>query len=141
MLCVDVNVLIHLSNRSSAQHATAAGWLENAIARGEPIVIPETVATGFVRISTDRRIMETPITTDNAFSFVDALLASPKISMFAARTKTFSIFKSLATDLGLTGNDVPDAWLAALAIDIDATLVTFDRGFRRIPQLRVIEPQ
>ena len=34
------------------------------------------------------------------------------------------------------GNDVPDAYLAALAIEQGATWITTDRGFARFPGLR-----
>ncbi len=140
MLCVDVNVLIHLSNRASLQHDSAIAWLEQTITSGESIVIPEIVAAGFVRVSTDRRILENPITAEQALDLIESLLASPRSTMFAARTRTFTIFKTLAIDLGLRGNDITDAWIAAISLDLDATLVTFDRGFRRFPHLRVFDP-
>jgi predicted nucleic acid-binding protein len=46
----------------------------------------------------------------------------------------------LVTELDLVGNDLNDAWLAALAIEHDATLVSLDRGFERFPSLRWREP-
>ena len=46
-------------------------------------------------------------------------------------------FVGLVTALELRGNDVPDAWLAAQAIELDAHFVTFDRGFRRFPGLHL----
>lgn len=41
-------------------------------------------------------------------------------------------------DLTLRANDIPDAFLAATAIDLGARLATFDQGFRRFPGLTVI---
>jgi len=38
--------------------------------------------------------------------------------------------------LNLRGNLVPDAYLAAIAFEQRAELVTFDRGFGRYPRLR-----
>jgi len=38
------------------------------------------------------------------------------------------------------GNDVPDAYLAALALEWDCDWVTTDRGFRRFKGLRVRHP-
>ena len=40
----------------------------------------------------------------------------------------------------LCGNDINDAWLAALAIEHRATLVSTDRGFFRFPGLDWLNP-
>ena len=48
--------------------------------------------------------------------------------------------RRLVHELGLAGQDVPDAALAALALDLGAPMVTSDRGFRRLPGLTVIDP-
>ena len=45
-------------------------------------------------------------------------------------------FSTLCRELQLRGNLVPDAHLAALALEQHAELVTFDRGFGRHPRLR-----
>lgn len=140
MHCVDVNVQVHLSNADSPAHSAALAWLDHALNHGEVIAIPEVVASGFVRVATDRRILARPITGEQAFTFLDQLLTSPRVTMFAARSATYATFRSLVAGLGLRGNDIPDAWIAAVAMDLDASLVTFDRGFQRYPRLRVINP-
>ncbi|MGH8592092.1 MAG: PIN domain-containing protein [Gammaproteobacteria bacterium] len=40
----------------------------------------------------------------------------------------------------LRGNDINDAYLAALALEHDAVLVTADRGFARFSGLRILDP-
>ena len=50
------------------------------------------------------------------------------------------MFASYVQELRLTGNDVPDAYLAALAVDHEATFVSLDRGFRRFPGLQLVNP-
>lgn len=67
-------------------------------------------------------------------------LAPPSLFMFTARAKTFTFFASLATDLTLRGRDATGACLVAMALVPNATLVTFDRGFRRFAHLRVVNP-
>ena len=55
----------------------------------------------------------------------------------SARARThFSRFADLCRHLQLRGNLVPDGYLAALALEHRAELVTFDRGFGRYPRLR-----
>lgn len=138
MNCVDVNVLVNLSNGASPSHAVARDWLDSTVDSGEAIVIPESAAVGYTRIVTDRRIMPHPVSPESAFGFLDALVARPRVTMFAAKSSTYERFKATATSLGLRGKDIPDAWLAAVARDLGAAVVTFDRGFRRFPDLRVM---
>lgn len=140
MLCVDVNVLLHLSNGDSPSHEAAVAWLADATISGEPVVVPESVAVSFVRIATDRRALDQPITPTQAFEFLDALLESPRITMFVAKPSTYETFRATVTALGLRGNDVPDAWIASIAKDLSASVVSFDRGFLRFPGLRVLNP-
>lgn len=138
MLCVDVNVLLHLSNRGSRSHEAASAWFADATASGEPIVIPESVAVGFVRLATGRYVSARPLTPEQALDVLESFLDSPRITMFAARSSSYATFRSTVMALGLRGNDVPDAWIASVARDLSAAVVTFDRGFRRFPDLRVL---
>jgi predicted nucleic acid-binding protein len=46
----------------------------------------------------------------------------------------------LCLSLNLLGNQVNDAFLAALALEQEATLVSADRGFEGFPALRWLDP-
>ena len=48
------------------------------------------------------------------------------------------IFHGLATTLRLTGNRVPEAFHAALAMEHGCEWITLDRGFAAYPGLRLI---
>jgi predicted nucleic acid-binding protein len=48
--------------------------------------------------------------------------------------------RDLVTSQRLRGSDVPDAYLASVAMEQGATMVTLDRGFRRFEGLRVLDP-
>ncbi|MBK6562959.1 PIN domain-containing protein [Candidatus Amarobacter glycogenicus] len=50
------------------------------------------------------------------------------------------IFQRIADSAGISGGDLTEAYLAAFAIEHDATFVTFDRGFARFPGLKVLIP-
>ena len=67
--------------------------------------------------------------------FVDALL-EPPAQLLQAGAKHWARFAELCRHLQLRGNLVPDAYLAALALEQGAELITFDRGFGRYPRLR-----
>lgn len=51
-----------------------------------------------------------------------------------------ALFGELLTVAGLRANDVPDAYLAALAIDHGLILCSADTGFARFPRLRWRNP-
>ena len=140
MICVDVNVLIHAANVVSPHHSGVRAWLAAVLASREPLVIPDAVATGFVRIVTNGRIMPSPLHPDEAFALVDWLLDHPRVTPHSGDDATRIAFRDLVRSLGLRGNDIPDAWIAASAMSTHATLATYDRGFRRFPGLRVIAP-
>jgi len=63
-----------------------------------------------------------------------------RVRRLAATSSHNKPFVRLITDLDLRGNDVNDAWLAALAIDHRATLVSTDNGFSRFPGLKWLDP-
>ena len=65
---------------------------------------------------------------------------APRVVLVPGSTAAWVRFRNLTSDLGLTGNDVPDARLAAVALHLNATVVSADRGFRRFPGIRVIDP-
>lgn len=140
MLCADVNVLVDLVNRSGSRHGRVREWWEAVLASPETVIVPDFVAASFVRVVTDRRILPRPVTADHAFEFLDRVTDAPRVVLVPGSTAAWVRFRSLTSDLALTGNDVPDARLAAVAFDLNATVVSADRGFRRFPGLRVIDP-
>jgi uncharacterized protein len=140
MLCADVNVLVDLANRDAPRHAAVRTWWSSTVMSTEPVIVPDFVAASFIRVVTDRRILPRPVRSDEAFAFLDRLLESPRVALATGSSGSWTRFVDLTVGLGLTGNDVPDAHLAALALHMDAAVVTADRGFRRFPGLRVIDP-
>jgi toxin-antitoxin system PIN domain toxin len=116
------------------------GWLEVALEGRQPIALPGSVLSGFWRIVTHRRVLTVPSSPDRATAFTDWLLAHPITMVPAVGQATFATARDLIRDLGLAGNDVPDAVLAATALELRATLVTADRGFRRFGGLNVMDP-
>lgn len=140
MYCVDVNVLIDAHRIDQPSHDVVRSWLDTARRGREPLGIPGIAASGFLRIVTHPRIFREPTPMPVALDFVDRLLGSPAAEVIVPGDRHLSIFTSYCRDLALKGNDVPDAYLAALAVEQGATFVTGDRGFHRFPDLRVTQP-
>ena len=140
MLVPDVNVLLRAHFDAAERHATASGWLNAARAGGEPLGIPGIVMSGFIRIATNPRIFAPPATVDRAFAVCAALRRSPSYVGLAPGLNHWSIFQRLVTSANVSGPDVADAYLAAFAVEHEATFITFDRGFARFAGLRWSEP-
>jgi toxin-antitoxin system PIN domain toxin len=139
ILC-DVNVLVFAHREDAVDHRRYAAWLDETIDSDEAYGVSEQVLSGFMRIVTNRRIMKTPSTVERALGFVDELRAPPNAVTVAPGPRNWGIFERLCRDADTTGDLVPDAYLAALAIEHGAELATADRDFARFPGLRWRHP-
>lgn len=139
MLLLDVNVLIYAFRNDSARHDEYEAWLTGAAQSGEPIGIPELGLVGFIRIVTNPRVYRFPSSAEEGFSFLEALHRYENVFMALPGGEHRQIFRSLCPNVS-GGNDVTDAYLAALAIETGGEFVTADRGFGRFPGLRWRHP-
>lgn len=140
MLCADVNVLVDAFRTDAPGHERTRAWLDEARRGNDPLVLLPEVAASFVRIVSNRRIWRLPSSTSDALAFVAAVRASPAVRWQHAGPRQWEIVDGLVRQLGLTGDDIPDAYLAAAALDVGATFVTSDRAFARFRDLRVMPP-
>ncbi|QGH68189.1 TA system VapC family ribonuclease toxin [Pseudactinotalea sp. HY158] len=141
MLFPDVNVVVYAFRPSDSERAAAVRtWLLDRLDRGEQMGVSELVLSAFVRIATNGRIFNEPATPASALAFADSLLAHPRVSVVRGRDRHWPFFRELLLQNKLRGNDVPDAYLAALCLEAGATMATTDRGFRRFDGLRMVDP-
>jgi uncharacterized protein len=140
MLVVDVNVLVNAHRPEAATHEACRAWVESARTGDEPMVIPSIVLAGFLRIVTHPRVFREPTPLDVALRFVERACSSPAYRDDGPGERHWHIFRDLCRRIGASGNLVPDAFLAAIAIELGAALVTADHGMRRFPGLRVLDP-
>lgn len=140
MIVVDVNVLVYAARREFDQHEVAHAWLTEALSGTEAVVLGAEVLASTVRLLTNHKVLSTPLDPDAALAFCRVLRESPAVVPEPAGPNRWDHFERLVRDLGLRGHDIPDALLAATALDLHATLATFDRGFRRFPGLTVLVP-
>ncbi len=89
------------------------------------------VVASFLRLVTSPRIFNVPATIDEALQFVDALLAQPGVQL-ASLGPEWPTLRKLCLDKQLTGNALPDAWLAAATLQLGEHLVTFDSDFKKL---------
>ena len=140
MRCVDVNILVYAHRPESPGHDEVRTWLDTQRRGREPLGIPGLVESGFLRVVTHPRVFREPTPLATAMEFVEAVRSSPAVTSVEPGGRHWEIFSGLCRSLGLRGNDIPDAYLAALAMEHGCTWVTADRGFARFPGLRVEHP-
>ena len=136
MLLADVNAFIYAHRPESPRADEHREWLSEALQGQEPFGVSELVLSGFIRIVTNHRVYKEPTPPDVALAFCDAVLTAPSAMVLRPGSRHWSIFSQLCTTVGARGNLVPDAYLAALAIEHGASWVSTDRGFARFPGLR-----
>ena len=130
----DVNVLVAASRSDHPHHAVARTWLEGALAAAESgaaFTLMPMVVTSVLRLVTSPKIFVNPTPIANAVDFIDALLASPGVRL-APLGPEWSRLRQLCIDKQLSGNDLPDAWLAAAVDQLGEHLVSFDRDFKKL---------
>jgi hypothetical protein len=140
MLIPDINVLVCALRRDAARHERYLDWLQGALGGAEPVGLVAPVVAGLLRVVTNPRIFASPTEPEQALEFVDAALGAPACVVPPPSGRHMATFLSLCRTSGARGDLIPDAWLAATAIDLDATLVTADRGFARFLELRWRHP-
>lgn len=130
----DVNVLVAASRSDHPHHRVAWNWLDGALrssSAGAPLTLFPMVLAGMLRIVTSSRIFVQATPTSHAVSFVDAMLERPGVRLQDSSGEWAGLRK-LCIERSLSGNDIPDAWLAAAVIQASEHLVTFDRDFRKL---------
>ncbi len=140
MLLPDVNVFVYAFDEAGVGHARHRAWLTDALQGEEPVAIADVVLSAFVRIVTHPRILATPAPVDVALEFAAAVREAPAAIPIAPGDQHWTIFDRTCRAAGARGNLVPDAYLAALAIEHGATLITTDRDFSRFAGLSVRHP-
>ena len=140
MLLCDVNLLVYAHRPDVAMHTEYRGWLEEARSGDEPLALVDQVLAGFIRVVTHPRVFRDPTPSPAALAFAAALRSSPATIAVQPGERTWPIFHELVTRTGAKGNAIPDAYLAAIAIDLGATFYTADRGFARFEGLRWQHP-
>ena len=140
VLITDVNLFLDAHRVDAVAHAESKEWLTARLRGAEPFGVSELVLSAVVRIATNQRVYRVPATPDEAIAYCEAIRAAPAARIVAPGPRHWSIFADLVRTTQARANVVPDAYLAALAIENGATFVTRDRGFARFPGLRMLDP-
>jgi toxin-antitoxin system PIN domain toxin len=136
----DVNVLVLAHRRDHDEHERLRSWLEDEVNSDSPFALADIAVSGFIRVVTNPRIYQSPSKLAPALEFVDGLAAQPTCVAVSAGPSHWPIFRRVLVAADARANLVPDAHLAAIALEHGATVATRDRGFARFGDVRWLDP-
>jgi toxin-antitoxin system PIN domain toxin len=138
---LDANVLLYASDRSSERHEDARKFLESCAKGPELLYLAWPVLMSYLRVATHSRIFAAPLTPEEAFGNVTALLAMPHVRAVSELDGFVDAYQHVTGELTVRGNLVPDAHLAAILFQHGIrTLFSRDRDFRKFSTLDVRDP-
>lgn len=140
MILIDVNILVYASLRPFAEHADARDWLNQRLNGHERVGLPWAALLGFLRVATNRRVVEQPLPMATAWEQVRDWLSVGVVWVPQPTERHREVLQRLLMLPGIRGDLVPDAHLAALAIEHGLTLCSTDGDFARFPGLRWQNP-
>ena len=95
---------------------------------------------GILPVVTHPKVFTQPTPLSQALDFCEALRSRPNATILSPGPRHWRIFTSLCVSAGARGNLIPDAYLAALAIETGSELITTDGDYRRFDGLRLRHP-
>ena len=145
MIVPDVNVLVYAYKDSAPEHEKAQRSWESIVNGGEAVGVPWAVAIGFVRILANPRAVENSVPPSQTIDAVEEWFSYGHVRPVTPGTRHLYYLRDL---LALTGdttsrgaaNLVPDAHIAALALEHEAEVHTNDADFDRFPGLKWRNP-
>jgi toxin-antitoxin system PIN domain toxin len=136
----DLNILIYAVDEEAPNHDAALAWWNESLSGTETVGLAWTVLLGFVRLTSSPAVFRSPLTTDQAFDYLDRWLAQGVTTILEPTDRHVPIMRDLLSATGAAGNLVTDAHLAALAIEHGAHLYSADLDFGRFPRLKLVNP-
>ena len=138
-MIVDANLLLYAVDQNSPHHQSASAWVESVMSGPKRIGLPWQTIGAFLRIVTHPRVTTNPLDSATAWGFVSEWLVQPQVWIPPAGERTAQILGKLLAG-GVTGNLIPDAQLASLAIEYGVPVASNDSDFARFPECRWFNP-
>jgi len=130
---VDANVLLYAVNSDAVHHERSRRWIDGALSGEDTVAFAWIALLAFVRLSTKVGLFPAPLTVVQAMDRVDAWVGAGPAVVVEPTAQHGTILRSLLRSVGVGGNLVSDAHLAALAIEHRCGILSFDNDFARFP--------
>ncbi len=140
MILVDANILLYAEDSLQSRHQQARAWWDGQLSGTGVVCLCWTVLSAFIRIGTNPRIFDHPLSLEQALARVQSWLDQPCTRVVRPTERHWTVFKQVLTDGQAVANLVTDAHLAALAIEHGCELASTDSDFARFPKLKWRNP-
>lgn len=142
MFVVDTNILIYGADKDSPDHARCRELLEQWRSQTTPWYVTWGIVYEFIRVVTHPRVLTFPFSPSQAWSFLDALFASPHFRVLAETDRHRHVAAEVFSEVpNISGNLVFDAHTAILMRENGIkTIYTRDMDFNRFPFIDTVDP-
>lgn len=140
MILVDANLLVYAANRAAPEHEDARQWLDGRLNGIVRVGLPWPSLLAFVRIVSNPAILQRPVTPAEAWRQAREWLACEVVWIPLPGARHAEVLEGLLRHRFVTSRLVPDAHLAALAIEHGLTLYSTDGDFAKFPSLKWENP-
>ena len=135
MILVDANLLVYAKVSDFEEHARARAWLDDRLSGAGGVGLPWSSLLAFARLVTNPRVFAKPLTITRAWDQVREWRASPVVFSPEPTERHDEVLAMLVPQAVNRSNLLPDAHLAALAIEYGLTLCSADGDFARFAGL------
>ena len=140
MILVDANLLVYAHVKTLPQHAAAHAWLDQQLNATARVALPWPSLLTFVRLVSNPRIFQPAEPISDAWRQVEDWLGCGNVWTAQPGERHTEVLSNLLRDTGMKSELVPDAHLAALAIEHGLELCSTDSDFARFSGLRWSNP-
>lgn len=131
MILVDANILLYAEDAKSQRHEAARVWWDAQMSGSDPVCFCWTVLNAFIRIGTNPRVFQCPLSLEQALDRVQSWLDQPCARIVGPTERHWLVFRKLLVESQAVANLVTDAHLAALSIEHGCDLMSTDVDFSR----------
>jgi toxin-antitoxin system PIN domain toxin len=140
VILLDANILVYAANHSAPEHEAARGWLDAHLSGTARVGLPWPSLLAFVRLVSNPTVLRNPVSPAAAWRQVDEWLSCAPVWTPLPTARHSEVMKDLLAAPHVTSRMVPDAHLAALAIEHGLTLCSTDGDFARFRGLTWTNP-
>jgi toxin-antitoxin system PIN domain toxin len=140
VLVLDVNVVLAAFRTDHRHHAATRQWFDAVVAGADGYSVPNVVWASFLRLVTNRHAFPVPTPVGEAFAYIDAVRAHPNHRPLEPGPHHLALLHRLCNEADAAGDLIPDAVIAAIALEHGCAVASFDRDFARFSAIRHIIP-
>ena len=140
MILVDANLLVYAHVASFQQHTRARSWLDEQLNGSTLVGLAWPSLLAFLRLVTNPRVFDRPAPTAQAWAQVQAWLSRDNAWIPHPGERHAALLGEVLAIPGVHANLIPDAHLAALALEHGLMVCSTDSDFARFPNVRWTNP-